>query len=57
MKFAVQTHPVEHLAPVTFETAIVVVQHHAGDAADHPIEDARRPNLVPRIVSDAASNR
>ena len=41
----------QHLAAIELETAIVVVQAAAGQAADHPVEDAAGIDLVPGIVA------
>src|SRR3954454_2152683 len=50
VQFAVQPDFVENLAAIAFEAAVVVVQLDTGEHADEPVEDARRPYLVPRIV-------
>ena len=52
MQLAVEAHFVEDFAAVALEAAVVVVQLHAGQPADEPVEDARRADLVPRIVAD-----
>ena len=50
MQFAVKGKS-RHFGPVTLEATIVVVQADAADAAEHPVEDPAREDLVPGIVA------
>src|SRR5690242_12850490 len=51
VQFAIELHFPEDFGPVCLHAAVVVVQFHTGDAPDQPVEDATRPDLVPRIVA------
>ena len=52
VQLAVEPHFAQHLAAVALHAAVVVVQFHARQAADHGVEDPRRQDLVPGIVAD-----
>ena len=50
VQLAIDADLPQHLAAVELEPAIVVVQAAAGQAADHPVEDAAGIDLVPGVV-------
>ena len=52
VQFAVELHLVEDLAPIALHAAVVVVQTTPVSRADQPVEQPRRPDLVPGIVAD-----
>ena len=51
MKLAVQPQLVKDLSPITLESTIVIMKLDAGQSTDKLIENARRINLVPGVVS------
>ena len=57
VQFAVEPHLAKHLGAIALHAAIVVVQFHAGEPADQPVEDAAGQDFVPGIVADVASSR
>ena len=50
VQLAVQPDLVHHFAAIGLQAAVVVVQLHAGQPADQPVEHSRRQHLVPRVV-------
>jgi hypothetical protein len=51
MPLAVKSDFVQDFAAVTFHSAVVIVQFHAGHKTDHSVEDVGGKNFVPGIVA------
>ena len=49
LAFDTKQRRAQHFAAITLEAAVVVVQANAGEDADQPIENSRRPHLMPRV--------